>query len=448
MMATDDSRATAPRRRARATAAMLAVLATASLGACTQDGDGAAERAPPPSPAAASPPALPAAPPPRFDGLVTLDTHVDIPFDFATAAVDPRSADLQVNLDKMRLGGLDAAFFIVYVGQTQRTSENYIAAQRDAMTKFDAIHRMIEQYPDLIGLARSPDDVERLIEDGRLAAAIGVENGYVIGNDLGLLDRYHELGARYVSLVHNGHNDLADSATPRPDLGDEGPEEHGGISELGRRAVLRMNELGIMVDVSHASKESALDAIAVSRAPVIASHSSVAGVADHPRNMDDETLLALRDNGGVVQIVAFDSYVRYQPPEQLAAMEALRTRLGLPQRLDLNALPEAQRFEYLRGIRDIQQQWPPANVSDFVDHIDYAVRLIGVEHVGISSDFGGGGGVIGWSDASETTNVTTELLRRGYSEEDVARIWSGNLLRVWRDVERIAAADTAAAAAQ
>ncbi|MBN1239242.1 MAG: dipeptidase, partial [Gammaproteobacteria bacterium] len=362
------------------------------------------------------------------------------PFDFATDAVDPMSANLQVNLEKMRRGGLDAAFFIVYVGQTERTPENYAAAQSDARRKFDAIHRMTDElYPDEIGLAYTADDVERLVDEGRLAAAIGIENGYVIGTDLDLLDRYHELGARYMTLVHNGHNDLADSAVPRPDLGDDGPEEHGGLSELGRQAVERMNALGIMVDVSHASKQSALEAIAASRAPVIASHSSVRAVADHPRNMDDETLLAVRDNGGVVQIVAFDSYVKYQPPEQLAALAALRAELGLPERVDVAALPEEQRTAFLLGIREIQQRWPPADVSAFVDHIDYAVDLIGIDHVGISSDFGGGGGVIGWTDASETVNVTRELRRRGYSEDDIRQIWSGNLLRVWREVERVAA---------
>src|SRR5690606_31962437 len=211
--------------------------------------------------------------PTLHDSTLTLDTHVDIPFDFATPAVDPRTAPLQVNLEKMRRGGLDAAFFIVYVGQTARTEENYAAAQRDAMTKFDAIRRMTnELYPDLIGLAYTPDDVERLVAEDKLAAVIGIENGYVIGRNLELLDRYYELGARYMTLVHNGHNDIADSAQPRPELGDAG-SEHGGLSEFGAQVIARMNDLGMMVDISHASKETALDAIRLSRAPVIASHS-------------------------------------------------------------------------------------------------------------------------------------------------------------------------------
>lgn len=371
---------------------------------------------------------------------LTLDTHVDIPLDFATEAVDPLDGEMQVNLQKMQRGGLDAAFFIVYVGQTQRTPENYIQAQSDAMTKFEAIHRMTDDmYPELIELAYSPDDLERIVGQGKLAAAIGIENGYVIGRDLDLLDRYHALGARYVTLVHNGHNDLADSANPRPQLGDE-ESEHGGVSELGAAAIRRMNELGIMVDVSHASKQSALEAMRLSRAPVIASHSSVSTLRAHPRNMDDETLRALRDTGGVVQIVAYDTYVNVRPPEYDAAMAQLRDRAGIQGNGEASvmALPEAQRIEFLRGVGELNERWPPATVADFVDRIDHAVATIGIDHVGISSDFGGGGGIIGWSDALETPNVTAELVERGYSQEDIEKLWGGNLLRVWREVERVA----------
>lgn len=326
---------------------------------------------------------------------LTLDSHVDIPFEFATEAHDPLDADAQVNLRRMRAGGLDAAFFIVYVGQTERTPENYEQAQADAATKFAGIRRMTDElYPERIELAYAADDVERLVAAGKLAAAIGIENGYVIGDDLGLLDRYHELGARYMTLVHNGHNDIADSAQPRPALGDEAVE-HGGVSAFGERVIERMNSLGMMVDISHGSKQAALDAIRLSRAPVIASHSSVDGVLEHARNLDDETLRAVRDDGGVVQIVAYDGYVH--------ADEA------------------ASSLEHL------------------ADHIDYAVGLIGVDHIGISSDFGGGGGVIGWTGAHETPNLTAELVERGYSAEEIGKLWGGNLLRVWREAERVAA---------
>lgn len=404
----------------------LLVLAAVCIAAC----DGGPASAP--SAAVVAPPA-----PGVHAATLTLDTHVDIPFDFATPAVDPRTAALQVNLEKMQRGGLDAAFFIVYVGQAARTEEGYAGAQRDALIKFDAIRRMTEElYPELIGLATTPADVEQLVSEGKLAAAIGIENGYVIGRDLDLLDRYYALGARYMTLVHNGHNDIADSAQPRPELGDA-ESEHGGVSEFGERVIARMNDLGMMVDISHASKESALDAIRLSRAPVIASHSSVHALADHPRNLDDETLLALRDNGGVVQIVAYDIYLRHDA-EAIAADAALRAEFGISTRRDLELLPEEDRTRFLQRVQALQQRWPPSTVEDLVDHIDYAVRLVGIDHVGISSDFGGGGGVIGWSDAEETPAVTRALQARGYTQEEIEKLWSGNLLRVWREVERAA----------
>jgi len=380
---------------------------------------------------------LSAAAPPAH-ALITLDSHDDIPLDFATPSVDPATADLQVNLDKMKSGGLNAGFFIVYVGQTARTDENYAKAQTDAETKFAAIHRMADDlYPNRIEIAYHADDVARIAGAGKLVAAIGIENGFVLGKNLEKLDQYYERGARYITLAHNGNNDLAGSAQPKPELGDA-PEPTMGVTALGGEAIARMNRLGIMVDISHGSKQTALDAIRLSAAPVIASHSGIAGVSAHARNLDDETLRALRDDGGVVQVVAFDAYMRHQSDEELAALRALRERVGLTAG-GPGALPPDRRQDYDRGLHEIQTQWPPATVKDFVNHIDYAVKLIGVDHVGISSDFGGGGGVVGWNDASETANVTAELRTRGYSDEDIGKIWSGNLLRVWRAVEDTAA---------
>lgn len=369
---------------------------------------------------------------------LTLDSHVDIPFDFATEAHDPLDADAQVNLTRMRRGGLDAAFFVVYVGQAERTAANYARAKAGALTKFTAIRRMAEElYPERIELAESPDAVERIVESGRLAAAIGVENGFAIGDDVSLLDQYYALGARYMTLVHNGHNDIADSAQPRPALGDA-EAEHDGLSDFGEQVVARMNELGMLVDISHASKAAALDAIRTSRAPVIASHSSADALVDHARNLDDETLRALADGGGVVQIVAFETYVTSHPPERAEAMAALRDRLDLEQPVDPDTLPADKRTEFLRRVGEINERFPPASIDDLVDHIDYAVELIGIDHVGISSDFGGGGGIVGWTNAAETPNVTAELVSRGYTAREIEKLWSGNLLRVWREAERLA----------
>jgi membrane dipeptidase len=372
--------------------------------------------------------------------VITIDTHADIPLNFATAEVDPGvRGSRQVDLPKMREGGLDAAFFIVYVGQTARTPENYRRAQDEAMTKFNAIRRMAyEMYPGQIELAYSSADVERIHGAGKQVACIGIENGYVIGRDLGLMKKYHELGARYFGLTHNGHNDIGDSTNPRPALGDA-EAEHGGLSAFGRQVVEEANRLGFMIDVSHAAKTTMMDAVRLSKAPVIASHSGTRAIADVARNLDDEQLIALKENGGVMQTVALGAFVKVDPPEKTAAVRALREEMGITGPESMRALSEARRAEYDGRIAELDREWPPASLKDFVDHIDHAVKLIGIDHVGISSDFDGGGGIVGWRDATETLNVTIELVRRGYSEEEIRKLWGGNLLRVWRDVERVAA---------
>ena len=369
--------------------------------------------------------------------VLTIDTHDDIPFNYATPDVNAcGDTRLQVDVPKMKAGGLDVGFFIVYVGQGPRTPEGYAKAKQDALTKFDAIHRMTEQLcPQSIGLAYSAADVERIARSGRKVAAIGIENGYVIGKDLSLIAEYHRRGARYMTLAHGGHNDIADSATPRAN---EPASEHDGLSAFGEQVVAEMNRVGIMVDVSHISKAAMLDAVRLSKAPVIASHSSTRALADHPRNMDDEQLRALKANGGVMQTVAFAAYVKLQPAERQPAIAALRQKYGVSGGQSVRELPADRRVEYDRELAVIERQFPRASVADFVNHIDYAVRLIGIDHVGISSDFDGGGGVEGWNSAAESFNVTLELVRRGYSEEQIAKLWGGNLLRVWRAVERAA----------
>jgi membrane dipeptidase len=331
--------------------------------------------------------------------VITIDTHDDIPANFATAEVDPGvRGDRQVDLPKMREGGLDVAFFVVYVGQGDNNAEGYAGAYEQAMSKFAAIHRMTEEmYPDSIELATNADDVERIVGGGKLAAAIGIENGWPVGEDLANLAKFKELGGGYFGLVHNGHNQIADSTNPRDG---EPAELHGGVSDYGAEVIAEVNRVGMMLDMSHASKAAMLEALELSQAPVIGSHSACSALCDVSRNMDDEQLLALRDNGGVIQMVALADFVKV-------------TAEGDP-------------------------AYPAANVADFVDHIDYAVNLIGLDHVGISSDFDGGGGVVGWNDSSETFNVTRELVERGYSEEQIGALWGGNLLRVWREVEEVA----------
>ncbi len=371
--------------------------------------------------------------------VLTIDTHTDISPDFATAEVDPGvRGDRKVDLPKMREGGLDAVFFAVYVGQTERTPENYAKVKADAMAKFEAIHRMTdEMYPDQIELAESADDVERIHASGKLVACIGIENGYAIGKDLSLLEKYYELGARYITLTHGGHNDIADSCSPREAFGD--PEsEHNGLSDFGQEVVQEMNRLGIIIDVSHVSKKTMFDVVAASRTPIIASHSGAKALSDVARNMDDEQLMALKENGGVIQTVALDSFLK-SPPEKVQARDALYEELGISGRSQVDGLSEDKRKQYDEKMAELDETWPPGNLQDFVNHIDHTVQLIGIDHVGIGTDFDGGGGIEGFNDASESPNVTIELVRRGYTEEEIAKIWSGNLLRVWREVERVAA---------
>ncbi len=370
--------------------------------------------------------------------VLTLDTHIDIPFTYATEGFDPGGSipDLQVDYPRMIEGGLDAGFFIVYYGQTARDEEGYAAAKEGAQTKFDAIHRAVSEHSDVIGLAQTAADVERIHADGKLVALIGIENGFVIGTDLSLLETYRELGARYVTLAHNGHNDICDSTNPRADLGDA-DEEHGGLSDFGRDVIREMNRLGILVDVSHVSKKSMMQAAELSAAPIIASHSSTKALADVTRNMDDEQLQALAANGGVIQIVALRSFVKTDSPEKAAATAAAMAEFGVSSFAEAAALEEAERQALRARVAEVSAQFP-VTVADFVDHIDHAISVIGLDHVAISSDFDGGGGVDGWDDASETPNVTVELVRRGYTEAQIAQLWSGNTLRIMREAERVA----------
>ena len=330
--------------------------------------------------------------------VLTLDTHVDInPGNFTREKSYATRLPTQVNIPMMEEGGLDAAFLIVFVGQSQDfTPAGYAKARAAAMEKFAAIHRLTaELAPDRVELARSADDVRRIHAAGKKAILIGIENGYPLGEDLANVQAFAEAGGRYLSLAHNGHSQLSDSNTGEKD----NVWKWGGLSPLGRKVVPELNRWGIMVDVSHPSKQSMMQTVAMSRAPIIASHSAIRSLCDHSRNMDDEQLRALARNGGVIQVVAFSSYLKCKVPGDSAA--------------------------------------PRASVRDLADHIDYAVKLIGIDHVGIASDFDGGGGVEGWSNATETGNVTLELVRRGYSEEQIGKLWSGNLLRVLSEVEKV-----------
>jgi len=378
---------------------------------------------------------------------LTMDTHDDISGDFASEKDDESSPEnrRQVTLYKMKKGGLDAEFFAVFTGTGERTPDAFESAYIRAIGLFDAIQRLPQRYPELVEIATSPADVVRIHNAGKIAACIGMENGYPIGNDLTRVKEFYEKGTRYITLTHSGHNQICDSSTPREN---EPKEEHRGLSDFGRLVVSEMNRLGMIIDISHASKNAALEVLKRSKAPIIASHSGASAVNEHARNVDDETLRLIRKNGGVVQVVSLADYIkiRNDSPERLAAQNAVRKEFGIPEgrgdaaRKAMTALSPEQRTTFRERLRELDTKFPrtPVTVSDMVNHIDHIVKTIGVEHVGIGTDFDGGGGVTGFNDASEALNITTELVRRGYTEEEIDKIWGGNLLRVWRDVERVA----------
>jgi membrane dipeptidase len=418
--------------------------------------------------------------------VITLDTHNDIdPSNFTSACNYTMNLTTQVTLPKMKAGGLDVSFMIVYVGQSNPPlvadafqPSGYERAYKAAVAKFDAIHRLTKEIaPNDIELALTAADVTRIAKSGKKVVVIGIENGYPVGADIKRVKEFWERGGRYMSLAHNGHNQLSDSNTGEAN----NQWAWGGLSPLGRQVIEEMNRWGIMIDVSHPSKGSMMQAIGVSKAPVIASHSGVRKFANVSRNMDDEMLMAMKTKGGVIQMVALSGYVKSNPPERSSLVNALRQEFGLggaagggpaagggrgasatatPKCSVEGAAPVAagpggrsgavtgvevltpdRRADFDRRMAEIDRRWPAvgrATVKDFVDEIDYAIKLIGIDHVGISSDFDGGGGIDGWNSAAETFNVTLELVRRGYTESQISKIWSGNLLRVWSEAERVA----------
>lgn len=388
------------------------------------------------------------------EDIITIDTHNDINVKNFTDSINyAQNLETQVNLPKMNEGGLDVSWLIVYTGQDTLTEVGYTKAKDNAMQKFEAIHKLCEELaPDQIGLALTSTDVREIIASGKKVAMIGVENAYPIGTDMSQFKTYFDLGARYISLAHNGHSQFSDSNTGEAD----DKWLHNGLSKLGKEAVNEMNRLGIMIDVSHPSKEAMKQMISLSKAPIIASHSSARALCNHSRNLDDEQLMMMKENGGVVQTVAFSSYLNTEKHEARAAYmksiyQQVADSLGIDwyERSQFSSLTDVQKESFMENypkvlkvgkelVKDKSDAPSEVNVSDFVDHIDYMVKLIGIDHVGISSDFDGGGGIEGWNDASETFNVTLELVERGYTQEEIAKLWGGNLLRVLDEVQSVA----------
>jgi membrane dipeptidase len=388
--------------------------------------------------------------PPSDEGLVeraleihgralTLDTHVDIPgTDYATKKMDPGidQPDLRSDLVDMKKGGVDGVFLAAYIAQRPEFDDaTYERLHQEVLAKIDAIRRLPTMHPDKCELAVSTADVERISQTDKRAIMIGIENGYPVGKSLARLEQYYDLGVRYITLSHSDHNQICDSSSPDQ-------PKHDGLSEFGKTVVREMNRLGIMCDASHISPKSFSDLLEITRAPIIASHSGCYALTPHDRNLTDEQLRKLAKNGGVIQIVSVSSFVEAKPFTE--ATTKLREAIGLPPRSVIWRMSQEEReaigdkiAAFRAQVEELKKTVPGPSLEDYVNHIDHAVKIAGIDHVGIGTDFDGGGGLPGFENQSEAPNVTIELVRRGYSEEDILKIWGGNLLRVWRAVEAL-----------
>jgi membrane dipeptidase len=364
--------------------------------------------------------------------ILTVDTHCDTPMEIVRSGYDLGEKHDKgcVDFPRMVEGGLDAEFFAAYIGQGPRDDTSTNKAHQEVIRIIEAIKENVGKNSGMAEIALSPDDAYRLKKAGKLAAFIGIENGYPAGKDISRIKEFYDLGARYITLCHSSNNDICDSST------DPRGAEHNGLSSFGEEVVKEMNRLGMMVDVSHISDDSFYDVINLSKAPVIASHSSCRALCSSPRNLSDDMLLALKKNGGVIQICILSNYIKTPEPnpELDAKLAELKNKYG-----DFSKLSDDQRDQFRNERWEILDQYRKlATVADVVDHIDHVVQVIGIDHVGIGTDFDGGGGVDGCKTAAEMKNITIELLRRGYSKSDIGKIWGGNIMRVFREVERIA----------
>ena len=362
--------------------------------------------------------------------MLTVDTHCDTPMRLARSGFDPGKENEKgcVDFPRMKKGGLDAEFFAIFIGQGPRDSATFELKHRTTLAIFDSIHHSVARYPEMAGLALTPDDAYSLKAAGKVVIFIGIENGYAIGKDLSGIKEYYDQGARYITLCHSANNDICDSSTDP-----HGPE-HGGLSAFGEEVVKEMNRTGMIIDVSHMSDKSFYDVLQTSKAPVIASHSSCRALCENPRNLNDDMLLALKKNGGVIQICLLSEYLK-QPepnPEFDALEKELRHRMK-----DLGPdATEEQKDHLWDEYQELQDKYVNlATVADAVNHIQHVVDVAGIDHVGIGSDFDGGGEIDGCSDVSQMKNITKELIRRGYRSEDIAKIWGRNFMRVMREVQ-------------
>jgi membrane dipeptidase len=361
---------------------------------------------------------------------VTVDSHVDTPMWFMREGFsfgdrhESEGRRYKLDIPRMKEGELDGVFFAAFLGQKSRDAEGNAQALAEANKIIDSIYAVVNRYPEDLEIARNPADLKRIVKQDKHAIFLGLENGYPVGTNLALVDSFYHAGIRYITLCHSYNNDICDSSTDTA--------EHNGLSEFGRQVVQRMNALGMMIDVSHASDQAFYDVVALSSAPVIASHSCARALCDHPRNLDDDMLRKLRENGGVIQMCILSAYVK--TPEPFPARDSARNAV-VEKHGNYYELDDDGRQAFLSDWYLVDRDFPPqlATVADVVDHIDHIVEVAGIDHVGIGTDFDGGGGVEGCFDVSELGNITLELVRRGYTAREIEKIWSGNLMRVMRE---------------
>lgn len=374
------------------------------------------------------------------DRIITFDAEIDIPFDFMEGDKDAAlETTMQVDLPKMDKGKLDGAAFVIFVPQGKRTPEEYAKARKDADTKLQAIQKMLLKYKDRIVPARTVAEAEAAASTGKHFAMLSIVNAYPYGEDTLWIEDLYRRGLRMIAFNHAGHNQFADSNRPQERLGDK-DAEHGGLSTLGKKAIGEMNRLGIIVDVSQITHDAVMQAVAISKTPVVASHVGVKAKVDTSRNLTDEEMKAIAAKGGVIGIVAFNGYLKPPSKEQDEDLDKITKSFGLKVFTEAGTkLPPEKLVLFQKEMAAYRGRWPGATVADMVDSIDYAVKLVGIDHVGVSTDMEHGGGVVGYKTVAEAPALTAELVKRGYSEPDIGKIWSGNFFRVWRDVEAAAA---------
>ncbi len=362
---------------------------------------------------------------------LTVDSHSDTPMWFMSKDYDfgkrhnPQTSSNKIDLPRMDKGGLDALFLAAFLGQGSLDEKSTEKVFKKSNRIIDSIYATARRNYDKAEIALTPQDAYNLKEKNKKALYIGLENGYPIGTDLSKVKHFYKRGVRYITLCHTSNNHICDSSTDTT--------KHNGLSDFGAEAVRKMNDLGIMVDVSHISDSSFYDVLDVTNTPVIASHSNARAVCDHPRNLTDKMLKALADNGGVIQVCVLSDYVKKTPvnPARDSAYKALRKKYN-----GFKDLTKEEEQKARTEWRRINREYPKklATVKDLADHIDHIVDVAGIDHVGIGSDFDGGGALEGVFDVSEFKNITAELIKRGYTHEQIEKIWSGNLMRVFREV--------------